>query len=60
MIHAGSERQDDCRISGIVQRLREGCRWRALPDEYCRNLTLFMNSEPWILGRCKVDMTMDD
>ena len=35
LIHAGPERQDDRRIiSGIVHRLREGCRWRALADEY--------------------------
>jgi transposase len=35
MIHTGPERQDDHRIiSGIVHRLREGCRRRPLSDEY--------------------------
>jgi transposase len=42
MIHTGPERQDDRRvISGIVHRLREGCRWRALPDEYGPYTTVF-------------------
>ena len=32
MVHTGPVRQDDRRIiSGVVHRLREGCRWRALP-----------------------------
>jgi transposase len=35
MVHTGPVRQDDRRIiSGILHRLREGCRWRALPAEY--------------------------
>jgi transposase len=30
-VHTGPVRQDDRRIiSGILHRLREGCRWRAL------------------------------
>src|SRR5437868_3072449 len=35
MVHTGPVRQDDRRsISAILHRLREGCRWRALPAEY--------------------------
>jgi transposase len=35
MVHTGPVRQDDRRIiSGILHRLREGCRWPALPAEY--------------------------
>ncbi|WP_416354668.1 transposase [Brevundimonas sp.] len=31
-VYTGKRRVDDRRvISGIVHRLREGCRWRALP-----------------------------
>ncbi|MBW8270006.1 transposase [Caldovatus aquaticus] len=34
MVHTGPRRVDDRRgIGGIVHRLREGCRWRALPPE---------------------------
>jgi transposase len=34
MMHTGPVRQDDRRIiSGIAHRLREGCRWSALPAE---------------------------
>lgn len=34
-VYTGERRVDDRRvISGIVHRLREGCRWRALPDVY--------------------------
>jgi transposase len=34
-IPTGPARKDDRRVvSGIVRRLREGCRWRALPDAY--------------------------
>ncbi len=42
MVHTGPERQDDRRvISGIIHRLRKGCRWRALPDEYGPYTTVF-------------------
>lgn len=43
MVHTGPEREDDRRvISGILHRLREGCRWRALPDE-CGPYTVVFN-----------------
>ena len=48
MIHTGPERQDDRRIiSGIVHRLREGCRWRALPDAYGPYTTVFNRYNRW-------------
>lgn len=48
MVHTGPERQDDRRIiSGIVHRLREGCRWRALPDEYGPYTTVFNRYNRW-------------
>lgn len=50
MVHTGPERQDDRRIiSGIVHRLREGCRWRALPDEYGPYTTVFTSRQIWSL-----------
>lgn len=48
MVHTGPERKDDRRvISGIVHRLREGCRWRALPDEYGPYTTVFNRYNRW-------------
>ena len=48
MVHPGPERQDDRRIiSGIVHRLREGCRWRALPDEYGPYTTVCNRYNRW-------------
>ena len=48
MVHTGPERQDDRRvISGIIYRLREGCRWRALPDEYGPYTTVFNRYNRW-------------
>ena len=48
MVHTGPVRQDDRRIiSGIVHRLREGCRWRALPDEYGPYTTVFNRYNRW-------------
>ena len=48
MVHTGPERQDDRRIiSGIVHRLREGCRWRALPEEYGPYTTVFNRYNRW-------------
>jgi len=48
MVHTGPERQDDRRIiSGIIDRLREGCRWRALPDEYGPYTTVFNRYNRW-------------
>jgi transposase len=39
---------DDRRvISGIIHRLREGCRWRALPDEYGPYTTVFNRYNRW-------------
>src|ERR1700730_11162514 len=47
-VHTGPERKDDRRvISGILHRLREGCRWRALPDEYGRYTTVFNRFNRW-------------
>ena len=47
-VHTGPERQDDHRIiSGIVHRLREGCRWRALPDEYGPYTTVYNRYNRW-------------
>lgn len=48
MVHTGPERQDDRRIiSGIVHRLREGCRWRALPDQYGPYTTVYNRYNRW-------------
>ena len=48
MVHTGPERQDDRRIiSGILHRLREGCRWRALPDEYGPYTTVYNRYNRW-------------
>jgi transposase len=47
-VHTGPERKDDRRVlSGIVHRLREGCRWRALPDEYGPYTTVFNRYNRW-------------
>ena len=47
-VHTGPERKDDQRvISGILHRLREGCRWRALPDEYGPYTTVFNRFNRW-------------
>lgn len=48
MVHTGPERMDDRRvISGIIHRLREGCRWRALPDQYGPYTTVFNRYNRW-------------
>jgi transposase len=48
LMHTGPVRQDDRRIiSGIVHRLREGCRWRALPAEYGPYTTVFNRYNRW-------------
>jgi transposase len=48
MVHPGPVRQDDRRIiSGILHRLREGCWWRALPDEYGPYTTVFNRYNRW-------------
>src|SRR5258708_36676643 len=48
MVHTGPVRQDDRGIiSGILHRLREGCRWRALPDEYGPYTTVFNRYNRW-------------
>ena len=48
MVHTGPVRQDDRRVlSGIIHRLREGCRWRALPDEYGPYTTVFNRFNRW-------------
>ena len=47
-VHTGPVRQDDRRIiSGILHRLREGCRWRALPAEYGPYTTVFNRYNRW-------------
>jgi transposase len=53
MVHTGPVRQDDRRIiSGIVHRLREGCRWRALPSEYGPYTTVFNRYNRWSKRGC--------
>lgn len=48
VVHTGPEREDDRRIiSGILHRFREGCRWRALPDEYGPYTTVFNRYNRW-------------
>ena len=45
---SGAHRKDDRRIiSGILHRLREGCRWRALPAEYGPYTTVFNRYNRW-------------
>lgn len=47
-VYTGKRRVDDRRvISGIVHRLREGCRWRALPDVYGPYTTVFNRYNRW-------------
>jgi transposase len=47
-VHTGPRRVDDRRvISGIIHRLREGCRWRALPPEYGPYTTVFNRWNRW-------------
>jgi transposase len=48
IVHTGPAQQNDRRIiSGIIHRLREGCRWRALPDEYGPYTTVFNRFNRW-------------
>jgi transposase len=48
MPHTGPRRVDDRRVlSGIIHRLREGCRWRALPPEYGPYTTVFNRWNRW-------------
>jgi transposase len=48
MVHTGPARKHDRRvISGIIHRFREGCRWRALPDEYGPYTTVFNRFNRW-------------
>lgn len=48
MVHTGPRRVDDRRlISGIIHRLREGCRWRALPPDYGPYTTVFNRWNRW-------------
>jgi transposase len=47
-VYKGKRRVDDRRvISGIVHRLREGCRWRALPEVYGPYTTVFNRYNRW-------------
>ena len=47
-VYRGKRRVDDRRvISGVVHRLREGCRWRALPDAYGPYTTVFNRYNRW-------------
>lgn len=47
-VYTGKRRVDDRRvISGIVHRLREGCRWRALPEVYGPYTTVFNRYNRW-------------
>jgi transposase len=53
MVHAGPVRQDDRRIiSGILHRLREGGRWRALPAGYGPCTTVFNRYNRWSKRAC--------
>src|SRR5258708_33241515 len=48
MVHTGPVRQDDWRIiSGILHRVLEACRWRALPAEYGPYTTVFNRYIRW-------------
>lgn len=44
-VYTGKRRVDDLRV--IVHRLREGCRWRTLPDFYGPSMTVFNRYNPW-------------
>jgi transposase len=44
MVHTGLVRRI---IRGIAHRLREGCRWRALPAEYGPHTTMFNRYSRW-------------
>ena len=47
-VYRGKRRVDDRRvISGVMHRLREGCRWRALPDAYGPYTTVFNRYNRW-------------
>jgi transposase len=47
-VHTGPVRVDDRRIvSGILFVLREGCRWRALPDAYGPRTTVYNRYNRW-------------
>lgn len=47
-VYRGKRRVDDRRvISGIMHRLREGCRWRALPEAYGPYTTVFNRYNRW-------------
>jgi transposase len=47
-VYRGKRRVDDRRvISGIMHRLREGCRWRALPEVYGPYTTVFNRYNRW-------------
>jgi len=47
-VYKGKRRVDDRRvISAIVHRLREGCRWRALPEVYGPYTTVFNRYNRW-------------
>ena len=47
-VYRGKRRVDDRRvISGIVHRLRDGCRWRALPEVYGPYTTVFNRYNRW-------------
>jgi len=48
LVHTGPVRKHDRRVvSGIIHRFREGCRWRALPDEYGPYTTVFNRYNRW-------------
>lgn len=48
MVHTGPVRKDDRRVlRGIIHRFREGCHWRALPDEYGPYTTVFNRFNRW-------------
>ena len=47
-VHTGPVRVDDRRIiSGILFILREGCRWRALPQDYGPRTTVYNRYNRW-------------
>ena len=47
-IHTGKRRVDDrWVISGVVHRLREGSRWRVLPESYGPYATVFNRCNRW-------------
>ena len=47
-VYTGKRRVVDRRvISGIVHRLREGCRWRALPEVYGPYTTVYNRFNRW-------------